>query len=231
MAAYFEPSADKIDDCGKGCNKRSGRPPRPAAQKGGTARFVAGGGGIRSVLWFFVVGRDCLGGWFYFRCGGMISTRRRLEYASGYLGLGMHRDAAAELGLIEGEAAVSAEVLHLWVALHQETKQWVALIEAATALAEVDPEEEHGWISWAYALRELDRVREAQEVLLKAEGRHGKSCAVLHYNLACYACLLGDRVDAKRRLATAIAMDAEFKCSATEDPDLQAMRDDLESIG
>jgi len=98
----------------------------------------------------------------------------------------------------------------------------------AKALAEAEPAEEHGWISWAYALRELERVKEAQEVLLRAEVLHGKSCAVLHYNLACYACLLGDKVDAKRRLATAVALDAEFKRSATEDPDLAAMRDDLE---
>ena len=41
----------------------------------------------------------------------------------------------------------------------------------------------------------------------------------------------GGVYDGRLDLATAIAMDAEFKCSATEDPDLQAMRDDLESIG
>lgn len=154
----------------------------------------------------------------------MISTTRRLEYASGYMALGMHKDAAAELDLIAGEEKESAAVLRHWATLYHETKEWVALIKVATALAGTEPDEEHGWISWAYALRELDRVQEAQDVLLKAEVLHGDSCAVLHYNLACYACLLGDMVGAKRRLATAIKMDAEFKDSAKEDPDLVRMR-------
>jgi Flp pilus assembly protein TadD len=157
----------------------------------------------------------------------MVPTRRRLEYASGYMALGMHKDAADELGMIEGEATASTEVLRLWATLHHQTEQWKPLVKVAEALAGAEPDEEQGWISWAFALRELDRVKEAEEVLLKAEVLHGKSSAVLHYNLACYACLLGDSVDAKRRLATAVAMDAEFKISALEDPDLEAMRDDL----
>lgn len=158
----------------------------------------------------------------------MIPTHRRLEYASGYIGLGMHQDAADELGLIAEEEWEAPEVLQHWMSLHHETKEWLALIQVAETLVELEPEEEPAWISWAYALRELDRVKEAQEVLWQAEVLHGDSSAVLHYNLACYACLLGDKVDAKRRLATAIKMDAEFKSSALEDPDLEAMRDELE---
>ena len=157
----------------------------------------------------------------------MIPTHRRLEYASGYLALGMLKDAATELNLIEGDDAESAEALLLWVQLHHEAKQWNPLIKVAKAFAKVSPGEEQGWISWAYALRELQRVREAQEVLLQAEPLHGKTSAVLHYNLACYACLLGDREKAKRHLAKAFKMDAEFKESALEDPDLETMRDDI----
>ena len=157
----------------------------------------------------------------------MISTRRRLEYASGYIGLGMHQDAAAELGLIERN---SSEVLRHWVMLYHETKEWVALIKVAEALAGTDPDEEQGWVSWAYALRELDRVKEAQEVLLKAEVLHGKSCAVLHYNLACYACQLGDMEEAIRRLSTACKMHTDFKASALDDPDLQPMWDDIATM-
>lgn len=143
----------------------------------------------------------------------------------------MHQDAKAELSLIEEDAAKSVEVLRAWVTLYHETKQWVDLIKVAESLAATEPEEEHGWISWAYALRELDRVQEAQEVLLKAEVLHGESCAVLHYNLACYACLLGDQREGKRRLDTAFKLDAEFRDTAGDDPDLEAMRGELEGIG
>ena len=160
----------------------------------------------------------------------MIPTHRRLEYASGYIALGMHKDAATELALIEGEAARSAEALRGWMHLHHETRNWTSLIEVATALTDIAPTEEQGWISWAYALRELKRVREAQLVLQRAEPLHGKASAVLHYNLACYACLLGERDEAKRRLARAFKMDPEFRQSAPDDPDLEAMRGEFPSL-
>jgi tetratricopeptide (TPR) repeat protein len=157
----------------------------------------------------------------------MISTRRRLEYASGYLELGLLKDAAKELGLIEDDASDSAEVLQLWVRLQHQAKQWGPLVRVAEALIEVAPKEEQGWVSWAYALRELERIEDAQEVLRRAEPIHGKTSAVLHYNLACYACLLGDKVEAKRRLVMAFKLDAEFKIDAADDPDLEGLRDDM----
>lgn len=157
----------------------------------------------------------------------MIPARRRIEYATGYLALGMVKDAAAELRAIEGAEAEAPETLTVWVALYHETRQWRRLVTVAERLARVAPELEQGWISWAYALRELERVAEAQAVLREAEPRHGAESAVLHYNLACYACLLGDRPEARKRLARAVAMDADFREGAREDPDLAAMRDEL----
>lgn len=84
---------------------------------------------------------------------------------------------------------------------------------------------ENSWIGWAYALRELEQVEEAREVLLKAEIRHGKASAVLHYNLACYDSLLGELASARARLATACRMDGRFKQAAKDDPDLRALRE------
>ncbi len=158
----------------------------------------------------------------------MIPTRRRIEYASGFLALGMVKDAAAELRAVAAADVDTPEVLHLWIALYHETKEWPRLVGVAERLAREAPELEQGWISWAYALRELEEVEAAQTVLREAEPRHGEASAVLHYNLACYACLLGDRDEARRRLATAVEMDADFAESAREDPDLAAMRDELE---
>jgi Flp pilus assembly protein TadD len=161
---------------------------------------------------------------FDLRWLSMIPTRRRLEYASGYLGLGMLPEAAEELDQIAADEKQSPEVLRMWVALYHETKQWQRLAAVAQTWATADPKEEQGWISWAYGLRELERVEEAQTVLLKAEPLHGKSSAVLHYNLACYACLLGEKTIARQRLARAISMDAAFSTRATEDPDLAALK-------
>ena len=160
----------------------------------------------------------------------MIPTRRRLEYASGYLMLGLLREAATELACIKGKEAQSAPVLRLRVDLYHQSKQWPQLARVAETLAQLVPKKDQGWISWAFALRELNRVEEAQEVLLSAELLHGKTSAVLHYNLACYACLLGHREDAMRRLIKACAMDAEFKLGALDDPDLEPLWDAISAM-
>jgi tetratricopeptide (TPR) repeat protein len=139
----------------------------------------------------------------------MISTRRHLEYASGFIELGMFAEAAGELAAIPAADRNSPEVLSVQADFHMQAKQWEELITTARAYAQAAPEADKGWIYWAYALRELGRVTEAQTVLLEAEPRHGATCAVLHYNLACYACLLGDKPEAKRRLTLAFKLGSE----------------------
>jgi len=157
----------------------------------------------------------------------MIPLRRRLEYTSGYLTLGLLKQAAAELDAIKGDAAQSSGVLLLRMDLYHQSKQWRRLVQSAAALAKQTPDNEQGWISWAYALRELERIPEAQDVLHRAEPTHGTTCAVLHYNLACYACLLGDKKEAMTRLALACEMDAQFKTEARDDPDLASLQDEI----
>ena len=157
----------------------------------------------------------------------MVPTRRHLDYASGYIALGMFDDAANELEEVCFDDRLKPEVLRVRVELYHEAKEWDQLLAVAKGLAQASPDEEQGWISWAYALRELQRVSEAQEVLLKAESVYGQSSATLYYNLACYACLLGDIEEAKSRLSTACKMDADFKTSALDDPDLSAIWDNI----
>ena len=55
----------------------------------------------------------------------------------------------------------------------------------------------------------------------------GQSVGLLHYNLACYYCLLGEMADAKKRLRVACKMDKEWKEEALDDEDLKAMWADI----
>ena len=154
----------------------------------------------------------------------MISTRRHLEYASGHIALGMFKEAVAELAAIQPSDQGLSAVVSVRIDLHMHAKQWLRVIEQTKALIRVAPEDDKGWITWAFALRELERIEEARAVLLQAEPRHGAKCGLLHYNLACYACLLGDKAEAQRRLVTAFKFDKAWKQSALEDSDLQAMK-------
>jgi len=155
-----------------------------------------------------------------------LSTPRRLSHASGYLGLGLFKEAAVELELIAAADQSRPDVRAVRIDLHMETKEWGKVIEIGSALARTHPEIEHAWIGWAFALREIHRVEEAKAVLLEAEPRHAATSAVLHYNLACYDSLLGDLARAQARLATACRMDDRFVAEAAVDPDLQALRNE-----
>lgn len=156
------------------------------------------------------------------------STRRRVRYAEGYAGLGLLREAELELAAIDREDRHEPEVLGAQVTVRWEAKQWEPLVACAHALARRAPDEERGWIAWAFALRELGRVAEAKSVLLEAEPRHAATSAVLHYNLACYHCLLGEFPEARMRLQTAFRMHPPFKAEALRDADLEAMWGELQ---
>ena len=139
----------------------------------------------------------------------------------------MVQAAADELAQIPPEQAPLPEVVSARIDLHMARKEWAQVVGLGADLARRFPAKQEGWIAWAYALRELNRIDEAKAVLLEAEPHHGKSCGVLHYNLACYHCLQGEKTEAKRRLALASRMDGQWKQTALEDPDLQAMWKDI----
>lgn len=153
-----------------------------------------------------------------------ISLRRRLQYARGYLDLGMHEACAAELRAINPVDEAELPVLELWIDLWMETKAWDGVIAVAPDVCRRRPASERAWIAWAYALREKQQVSDARAVLLDAEAHHGGSCAVLHYNLACYECLLGNLDEAEWRLQRACKLDPHWHELALEDPDLRDLR-------
>ena len=161
----------------------------------------------------------------------MISTQRHLEFATGYLDLGMVTAAAEELEAIVGSDRLSDEVMGVRANLHLEAKQWDLLLAVARELTRRCPANEQGWVHAAYALRELGRIAEAKAVLLEAAPLHGRRCAVLHYNLACYYCLLGECTEAKRELSLACQMNAEWRRAALDDDDLKAMWTEIAAMG
>lgn len=156
-----------------------------------------------------------------------IPNHRRLEYARGYIELGLIKEAADELDAMSGNARWSNEALRVRVDLYMHSKEWDMVVTVAKAVCEATPADEGAWIAWAFALRELQQVAEAQDVLLQAEPLHGKTCGLLHYNLACYACLLGNLKEARRRLAKACKMNPHWKTESLDDDDLRALREDL----
>jgi hypothetical protein len=160
-----------------------------------------------------------------------ISTAKRISYALGYIELGLVNQASDELESIEGEDRLSIPVMLARIELYMEAKDWELLVAVAKGVAKADPKHERAWIGWAYGLRCLERVAEAKAVLLEADGHHGKASALLHYNLSCYECLLGDIEQAKTRLHQACKMGGkQFKTMALDDEDLKPMWEQIAAM-
>jgi Flp pilus assembly protein TadD len=153
----------------------------------------------------------------------VIAPEKHLAYALGFLQLGLHADAHAELAALPPEVAATAPALTLRLELAMAEEEWDRVIALAPDLVALDSSEERPWVAWAYALRELKRVNEAQEILLAGVRMIGDPSPLVEYNLACYACLLGELEEAKQLLANVYARDKSWRAVAREDPDLAAL--------
>ena len=78
-----------------------------------------------------------------------------------------------------------------------------------------------GWIHLSYTLHELHRTQEAWDNLSAVAARFPDNFNIA-YNLACYACQLGNLPRARELLGLAIELggSAETKLMALKDPDL-----------
>lgn len=150
------------------------------------------------------------------------SWQKHLVAASGYLELGMVNEAALEIEEISPEEKMRIEVLALRVEIYRKAGRWEAMETVATYLGKVQPDEP-GWIlSRAWVVRRARSLSDAQTILEEALERF-PDCALLHYNLGCYASQLGDQEKARLRVERAISLDASFRLIALEDPDLEPL--------
>jgi Flp pilus assembly protein TadD len=96
----------------------------------------------------------------------------------------------------------------------------------AARLTAYDPDEAQWPLSQAYATRRAESIEAAKCILLEAVERHPDE-PILHYNLACYECRLGDLEVAKARLAHAFKLEPKCRLMALDDDDLEPLWDSL----
>ncbi len=159
-----------------------------------------------------------------------IPTARRVSYAHGYIELGLVAAAAEELDNVVPDDRQTVPVLLARIELHLADGNWAALVTAARLAARADPAQERAWIGWAFGQRRLTALPDARAVLIEGETHHGATSALLHYNLACYDCQLGDLPGARARLQRAFQLAREFRVLALADPDLLSLRAEIAAM-
>lgn len=151
------------------------------------------------------------------------STRRLLEYASGYLTLNLNTEADETLSEIDPADRELTPVLTLRAAVCCALGDWSSAAPLLAVLCEREPGEAGHWVQFAYATRRHLDIQSARAILRRALVLHPRE-ATIHFNLACYAAQLGELDPARSHLATACKLDPSFVALSVTDPDLAPLR-------
>ena len=157
-----------------------------------------------------------------------LPDRRHLEAAQGWLELGNCQEANAELENITPELRAHPGVLRVRWEVYANAGKWEGAVEIGRALSKSAPKFPFGWIKAAQALHELKRTAEAREVLLRAADKF-KDWNVF-YDLACYACQLGNLIEAYGWLEKTFDLNPEARLMALKDADLEPLWADIGEV-
>lgn len=156
-----------------------------------------------------------------------------LSAAVGWIELGNPTEALVELEKIAPANRDVFVVLEVEWVIRAGQKNWEAGLDVARRMVAVASEKASGWLHQAYALRRVNHggLQAAWEALLPAYERFPNE-PVIAYNLACYACQLGDTNECRDWLHRALKLlgKSEFKEMALKDPDLQPLWDEIRDL-
>ena len=153
--------------------------------------------------------------------------QRRLLAASGFAELSLFQEAVEELEELPESSRELAPVLVVWLEVYQHWQKWSEAESIATRLLEMEPDEPGWLVALAYATRRSRGLAFAHEILLPA-GEKFPNCGTIQFNLACYCAQLGQLDEARKRLRRAIQLDNAFAAMAKSDPDLEALREEMD---
>jgi hypothetical protein len=139
-----------------------------------------------------------------------------LDAAEGWLLLGNILEANDELEKIPAWLCAHPDVLRVRRRIYSAARKWDIAPEVANAVAKL--------VGLAYALHRAERTEEAQEVLLPIVDRFPDNY-LIRYELACYACRLGELTEARDWLLRAFELPGglDLRQRARHDPDLKPL--------
>lgn len=156
-----------------------------------------------------------------------------LRAAEGWHELGVPAEAAVELARISSAQQRHPDVLEVrWVLLAYE-QRWDEALAIARELLAAAPGRSSGWLHQAYALRRVTGggLQAAWGALLPAATKFPRQ-PLICFNLACYACQLGNREEAIGWLKRALKIGdrEEIIGMALVDSDLEPMRAEIRKL-
>ena len=150
-----------------------------------------------------------------------------LEKARGYLELGMLDEAWRELERLPAGRDASAEAQEMRIAVLLDRREFDKALTLCEVLCELHPANHAGFLQGAWCLHEQG-ASEAAIKHLHAGPETLRDEPVFFYNLACYELALGREQAAQTWLRRSFEMEETFREKALADPDLAAVREQVE---
>ncbi len=153
------------------------------------------------------------------------SYEKKLLAVQGYYELGLPAEALVELESIPDPAFHErTDVLNLHMMLLMDLRRWADALRSARQLCEREPLSPVPFIQAAFCLHETGQTREARTLLREGPAALARD-AVYHYNLACYAAVLGDVEAAQAHLRDSFRLNPAMREAARKDRDLEPIWD------
>jgi tetratricopeptide (TPR) repeat protein len=147
--------------------------------------------------------------------------------AEGYLELGMPKHALRALARLGDPTDYGPHILFLWgEALRALSRYEEALVPLGQS-AEAAPENVHVWIALGWCHKRTGRVDLAIQSLEKALVID-PDAALLHYNLACYWRLIGNKRRTLKYLSHSLAIEPGYRDLIDDEPDFDNFRFDAD---
>jgi thioredoxin-like negative regulator of GroEL len=152
------------------------------------------------------------------------SDKRHLEAAEGWLELGNHLEADAELDNITASLRAHPDVLEMRWKVYAKAKKWEMCLTIAETLADVVPRRPTSWLLLAATLKSMNELEDAYETLVEVVDELPDNAAI-PFQLACYACDLGDLEEALRWVEETFKRDdsKQMKLDALKQPELEPL--------
>jgi tetratricopeptide (TPR) repeat protein len=159
--------------------------------------------------------------------GSTSRLRQMLREAEGYLELGLAQQSLDALARLGDPAGYGPHALYLMGEALKAQERYHEALGPLTRAAEGDPENLLIWLALGWCHKRtsrLDLAIQDMQFALRAD----PSEPLLHYNLACYLSLAGQKDRAITHLSKALAMDTHYRTMADAEPDFDPIRSDPE---
>lgn len=151
--------------------------------------------------------------------------RKQIErQAEGYLELGMARHALDLLAALRDDD-MDPQAWYLRGEALRALERYAEALGPLEKVAEAAPDDIAVWLALAWCYKRADRIERAVNAMEQALIVKPKE-ALLHYNLACYLSLAGQKERAIGHLSKAFALDPSYRGMVEGERDFDPIRSD-----